>query len=182
VPEPSSFEPGGERFELVSRGDHVPGRVWWEGGTQPRAIVWIVPALGSGKDAREVDALARALVAEGFAAAAIDLPLQGERASAKLSARLAASAGADPRGDSDRVLWEGFLTQAVLDLAAAHRALGRSRALDPEALACVAFASGAAAAAAWAAAEPRLRVLLRAEGSSRAAVLLAELRGALAGR
>ena len=182
MPEPSSFEPGGERFELVSRGDHVPGRVWWKGGAQPRAIVWIVPALGSGKDAREVDALARALVAEGFAAAAIDLPLQGERASAKLSARLAASAGADPRGDSDRVIWEGFLTQAALDLAAAHRALGRSRALDPEALACVAFASGAAAAAAWAATEPAVRVVLRADASASAPRLVTELRDALEGR
>jgi pimeloyl-ACP methyl ester carboxylesterase len=174
VPEPFAHPPRSERFEVASRGDFVPGRLWHAAAGRP-PLVLIVPALGASKDAGEVEALAAAAAAAGFTAAAIDLPLQGERASPKLSARLAASDAAAP------ALWDEFLRQAALDLAAARAALLRRHALDPERVACVAFASGAAAAEGWAAREPRVR-LVRADGKAAPAELVARLRSALAPR
>jgi dienelactone hydrolase len=181
VPEPVSFERAGERFEVVSRGDHVPGRLWRAEGAGARPLVLVVPALGAGKDASEVVALCRTLAADGWVAAAIDLPLQGERASTKLSARLAACAERDARAGLDRLLWEEFLRQSALDLAAARDALARRDEIEAERIACVAYAAGAAAAEAWAASDPRVPPCLRAERSADPAQLSAQLRRALAG-
>jgi dienelactone hydrolase len=182
VPEPFACRPSGERFEVASRGDFVPGRLWQRASASgPLPLVLIVPALGAGKDASEVEALGDALAAEGWAAAAIDLPLQGTRASAKLSARLAGCATEAPAEPSQRLLWDEFVHQAALDLAATLAALRLRQALDAERVGCVAFASGAAAAEAWAKREPRVR-LVRAEPGAAPAQLVAQLRHALAAR
>jgi hypothetical protein len=182
VPEPFPSQRSGERFELVSRGDIVPGRLWSSGaGARPHALVLIVPALETGKDASEVAALGCAVAAQGWLAAAVDLPLQGERASAKLSPRLAACAAAEPRAELDRLLWGEFLHQSALDLAAALERLRRGAAAGAECVACVAYASAAAAVAAWAARAPDL-VVLRAERDAAPDALVARLRDALAGR
>jgi hypothetical protein len=182
VPEPFPFAADGERFEVVSRGDHVPGRLWLGPSAKPRPLVLVAPALGAGKDAHEVGALCRALVGEGFVAAAIDLPLQGERASAKLSARLAACAAHAARSGGDALLWEEFLRQASLDLAAARAALARRRDVAQGRGACVAFEPGADAAAAWAAREPSLAACLRAERGADAAGLARRVRNAFESR
>ena len=182
MPEPFASPIDGERFEVASRGDLVPGRLWRPGGAPgARPLVLIVPALGAGKDAGEVDALGRAIAAEGWAAAAIDLPLQGERGSAKLSARLAACAAQPPVEGADRVLWEEFLRQTALDLAATLDVLGRRTAVDAARVACVAYAP-AAATEAWVAREPRVRFLQRAERGAAPADLVERLRLALAAR
>jgi hypothetical protein len=182
VPEPFPFEAAGERFEGVSRGDHVPGRLWLGAGAGRRPLVLVAPALGAGKDASEVAALCRALASEGLAAAAIDLPLQGERASTKLSARLAACASRAERGGRDALLWDEFVRQAALDLGAARAALARRREIEPARAACVAFEPGAAAAAAWAASEPAVGACLHAERGAQAAPLARRLRLALDAR
>jgi hypothetical protein len=172
VPESFASLLGSERFEVASRGDLVPGRLWQAGGaTGARPLVLIVPAPGSGKDAGEVVALARA--------AAIDPPLQGERASAKLSARLAACAAQPPAEGVDRLLWEEFVRQTALDLGATLDALGRRGALDAARTTCVAYAP-AAAAEAWATREPRVRILLRAERGTAPEDLVRRLRQQLA--
>lgn len=182
MPEPYSLEAAGERFEVVSRGDHVPGRLWLGPGSRPRPLVLVAPALGAGKQASEVSALCRALAADGLAAAAIDLPLQGERASTKLSARLAACAASEVRAGMDELLWDEFLRQAVLDLGVARAALARRPEIEAARVGCVAFEPGAAAAEAWAASDPTVRSYLRAERAAEPAALVARLRLALAAR
>jgi hypothetical protein len=160
--------PQPERFEVVSRGDVVPGLLW--PGTNASALVLIAPA--AGKDAPDVAALAQACAAEGWCAAAIDLPLQGERASAKLSARLAGS----PQSEADRLLREELVRQAALDLGAARAALAAR--IGAERVACLACAPSAAAAHAFAARAPDVRVVTAEPFASPTAVL-ARLRSAL---
>jgi hypothetical protein len=180
VPEPFACSPASERFELASRGDFVPARLWRAvSGAPPFPLALIVPALGCGKDAPEVDALARALAAAGVVAAALDLPLQGERASAKLSARLAAAAARAALEGADRFLVDEFRRQSALDLAAARAALGQRVPLDASRVACAAFAPDGGAAEAFAAAAPEVRVV-RTELGGDAARLAAALRRDLA--
>ncbi len=182
MPEPYSFDAAGERFELVSRGDLVPGRLWLGASSRPRPLVLVAPPLGAGKDASDVAALCREIAAAGMAAAAIDLPLHGERASTKLSARLAACAAHEARAGMDRVLWDEFLRQAALDLGAAREALARRREVEPMRSACVAFEPGAAAAAGWAASDAAVALCLRVERGAEPAALVARLRRELAPR
>jgi dienelactone hydrolase len=173
---------GSTRFEVESRGDRVPGRLWLGAGAAARPLVLVAPALGASKDAPEVEALCRALAGGGLAAAALDLALQGERASAKLSARLAACARSRERGGADRLLWDEFLRQTTHDLAAALAALTARREIDTRRLGCVAFEPGADAVAGWAEAEPRVLALRRvAAPPADAADLAAELRERLLG-
>lgn len=180
MPEPLVSQPESERFEVASRGDLVPVRLWRGAGPGPRGLVLILPALGAGKEAVEVAELAQAIAGEGWSAAALDLPLQGERASAKLSARLAACAAHPPATDPDRLLWEEFLRQATHDLGAALAALVRREALADGRVACIAFAGATAAAEAWAAREPRVRCLLRAVHGASAPELVGAVRRSLA--
>jgi dienelactone hydrolase len=149
-----------EAFEAVSRGDFVLGLLWLGPGSGPRPLVLITPPIGSGKHAIEIRALCRTLSQQGLAAAAIDLPLQGERASTKLSDRLTQCATRSERAASDRLLWDEFLRQSALDIAAATEALVRRPEILPERLACVAFEPGAEAGAGWASRDPRVRACL----------------------
>jgi hypothetical protein len=161
-----------ERFEVISRGDVVPGLLW-RGASASAPLVLIAPALGAGKDAGDVATLARACLGAGWDVAAVDLPLQGERASAKLSARLAAQ----PRSAADRLLREEFVRQAAFDLAAARAEL--SARTGAGRFACVACAPSAAAAEAFGAREPRVPVVV-AEAGAAPAALVARLRAAFA--
>ena len=150
----------GETFEVVSRGDFVTGRLWLGPGAVPRPLVLITPPIGSGKDASEITMFCRALSQHGLAAAAIDLPLQGERASTKLSERLTHCATHSELAASDRLLWNEFLRQGALDMAAAAEALARRPEILVERLACVGFEPGAEAGAGWASGDPRVRAHL----------------------
>jgi hypothetical protein len=180
VPEPFSFRaPAYERFEVVSRGDLVPGLLWRNPARGRCPLVLIAPAVGSAKEAPEVEALCRALLAAQVSAAAIDLPLQGERASAKLSVRLAHCASGRPLGPADQLLWHEYLRQVALDLDATRAALARGDGVRPEAVGCVAFEPGGAAALAWAARAPDLRVCRAATAAADARELAAILRGQL---
>jgi hypothetical protein len=170
---------GPHRFTLFSRGDRIGGRLWLGAGLA-RPLVLVTPPLGSATDAPAVAALGAALAAAGLAAAALDLPLQGERASRKLSARLAASAGS-ARSVADQRLWDAFLRQAALDLAAAARELGTRREVDARRLGCVAFEPGAEAALAWAEREPHVCAVRRVTGDVVTTELVAFVRERLGG-
>lgn len=163
-----------ERFEVISRGDIVPGLLWRGANASAPALVLIAPPLGGGKDAGEVAALARACAAEGWCAAAIDLPLQGERANAKWSARLAPD---PPLGEAERLLREELVRQAALDLAAARAALAART--GAERAACVVCAPSASAVEALASGAPLPFVAAEA-GAAPAAIVL-RLRRALGG-
>ena len=182
MPEPFASPLRSERFEVASRGDLVPGR-WWRSAavSGPCALVLIVPTLGAGKDAGEVEALAQAIATEGWAAAAIDLPLQGERSSAKLSARLAACAPQPPAEGAERLLWDEFLRQTALDLGATLDALGRRQPLDDRARRVRRIRTGGGGRG-LGRAEPRVRLLLRTERAAAPADLVGRLRRALAAR
>ena len=153
-------EAEGEAFTVVSRGDLVEGRLLLGSARGPSPLVVVTPALGSDRCACSVATLCRALRQAGLSAAAIDLPLQGERASAKLSDRLVRSATQRERADADRLLWEEFLRQSAHDLSATCAALARRPEIRGERIGCVAFEPGAEAAAAWAARDARVRICL----------------------
>jgi hypothetical protein len=169
------------RFAFTSRGDPVAGRLWPGRAAGARPLVLVTPALGASQHAAEIETLCEALAEVGLPAATLDLPLQGERASRKLSQRLLAAATAPRRSAADERLWAEFVRQASSDLAAAVAVLGARRELAAERLACVAFEPGAAAAEAWAARDPRVRVLhrLAAPGAAREVACL--VRDRLAG-
>lgn len=170
----------GEAFTAVSRGDLVAGRLWCSSAPGSRPLVLITPPLDADKHARAVEVLVRALCREGLAAAAIDLPLQGERANAKLSARLLRCARQRERSASDQLLWDEFLRQSALDLEAARAALAGRAGLRAERIGCVAFEPGAAAAVAWAARDAHVRACLPASPDADPERIARDLREQLA--
>lgn len=176
--EPSSFrDSGAQRFEVSSRGDLVPGLLWCGGAR--RALVVIAPAPGLGKAAPSVAALGSALAGRGLAAAALDLPLQGERASAKLSARIARCAEHGPASPTDHLLWEEFVRQAAHDLTAALDALRRRGELARLPVACAAHPRASAAAEAWARDDERVRAVLEVDPAGEASLAAARIAAAL---
>ncbi len=100
------------RFAFTSRGDAVWGRLWSATAVAPTPLVLVAPRVGASMHAPAVVALCAALAEAGFAAAAVDLPLQGERASRKLSARFAACAARPERAGAGLLLWQELLRQA----------------------------------------------------------------------
>lgn len=168
------------RFEFTSRGDPVAGRLWSAASTRALPLVLVAPALGASQRAPEIEALCAALARGGLAAATIDLPLQGERASRKLSARLLACA-TRPRDAADERLWEEFVRQAALDLASAADALASRGELAAARLGCVAFEPGAEAAARFAERDPRVLSFRRVEPGTPAAEIVRALQERLVG-
>jgi hypothetical protein len=169
------------RFEFVSRGDPVAGRLWIGPSEGPRPLVLVTPGLGSSQRTPEVEALCRALVQYGLAAASIDLPLSGERASRKLSARLLDCAPRRERSAADERLWAAFVRQTACDLAAAAEMLASRGDLAAGCLGCVAFEPGAEAAAQWAARDPRVRSVQRIAAGAAADEIARRLRERLGG-
>jgi dienelactone hydrolase len=167
------------RFEFVSRGDPVAGRLWIGPSESACPLVLVAPGLGSSQRAPEVEALCRALVHAGLAAAVIDLPLAGERASRKLSARLLDGALRRERSAADERLWAEFVRQTAADLAAAAEALAGRPDLETGALGLVAFEPGAGAAAGFAASDPRVRSVQRVAAGVPAAEIARALREGL---
>lgn len=181
MPGPHAFQPlgpGEERFEVVSRGDPVPGRLWLGADAAPAALVLIVPPIGMGKDAREVARLGPAIAAAGWAAASIDLPLHGEHASPKLSERLMRAAPLARTG-SDRLLWDEFVRQTARDLACVRRALVLRPRLAAAPAAVLAHTSLAEPAEAFAASDPSVR-LLRSDRLDVPSAIIDALRSGLA--
>jgi hypothetical protein len=88
--------------------------------------------------------------AAGVAAACFDLPLQGERASRKLSGRLQQAATSAEPTRAEAQLYAAFTEQVAADLSAARAVLGGRSDIDMERLGCLALEPGATAAVTWA--------------------------------
>jgi len=152
------------RFELSSRGDRVPGRLWQPAtGTAPHPLILVAHGAGGSKEPERPGAWAPWLRA-GAAVAAIDLPLHGERTSAKLSQHLldgldpkAERAGAAPPEHGG--LWEELARQAALDLQRTLDALSARAELDAERCAFAGFGLGAMVGVLFCAADPRPRAV-----------------------
>jgi len=152
------------RFELSSRGDRVPGRLWQPGtGAAPHPLILVAHDAGASKEPDRPAAWSPWLRA-GAAVAAIDLPLHGERASAKLSRHLldgldpaAQRSGAAP--PEHRGLWEEFARQAAWDLRRTLDALSGRPEVDTDRCAFAGFGLGAMVGVLFCAADPRPRAV-----------------------
>jgi dienelactone hydrolase len=148
-----------ERIEFSSRGDRVSGRLWIprrsDGGL---ALVLLAHrAASSATDAGSV-ALAAGLADRGAVVAAIDLPLHGARADAKLGALLTRALAGDC-GVAATTLREEFARQAIVDLERALDALTPLPELDAERIGFVGFGLGAQLGAAFCSLDLRVRAV-----------------------
>ncbi len=150
-----------QRFEFNSRGDRVPGRLILpaESG-EPRPLILLQPGAGADKDAAVLE-MAVPWVRGGAAVATIDIPLHGERTSAKFSERLlktladiyqSRTAEINP---NDLALVEEFIHQATCDLTRGLDALDQHPDIDTAKCAYVGFSLGGALGAIFAARDPR---------------------------
>ncbi len=147
------------RFEYTSRGDRVPGRLLLptEGSGRP-PLVLLQHGAGGSKEADYLDAAALPWVRRGAAVASIDLPLHGERTSAKLSELLIAAL-ADPAAPARQPeiggLWDEFVRQSLADLGRALDALESLPELDASRVAFAGFSLGAMLGTLFVARDPR---------------------------
>jgi dienelactone hydrolase len=151
-------------FEYTSRGDRVTARLLLPPARGGRAPLVLVGHGGRGsKNSPYVDAAVGPWLRAGAAVAAIDLPLHGERASAKLSEQLLAglALGTDARHEA---LWLEFAAQSVLDLERALDALAGHAEVDVGRAAYAGFSLGAMLGALFCAGEPRIRAAALAIG------------------
>lgn len=158
-----------ERFAFTSRGDTVVGRLWLPATAAPHRLVLITPGLGQAAAEPAFTSLGEALASAGVAAACFDLPLQGKRASRKLSGLLQQAATSAEPTRAEAQLYAAFTEQVAADLAAARGALGGRSDMNAGRIGCLALEPGATAAAAWAKQAGGVRVArceLRAAGGS----------------
>ncbi len=148
---------GGFRFEVISRGDWVPGRLFLPEGKGPFPLILVLHGAGGSKDDEVMNSVTGPWVAGGAAIARIDLPLHGERHDPKLSARVlgAMSPGAAP-SPLDLGLWADLHTQAVADLTATATALGARDDIAGDRLGFAGFSLGAILGTAFCAHDSRV--------------------------
>jgi dienelactone hydrolase len=153
------------RFELSSHGDRVPGRlILPKADNGPHPLVLLGHGAGHSKDAAHLD-VAAPWVKAGAAVASIDLPLHGERASAKFSERLlgifaalqtaAGRATREPLGQRDTILLEEFARQSVTDMARTLDALTSLPEIDARRIAFTGFSLSGALGAIFCAIDSR---------------------------
>jgi len=112
-----------QRFEIVSRGDFVPGILYLPDPAPqtplPLLLLLLQHGTALGMDSQTLE-FAASWVKQGLAVATIDLPLHGERSSPKLSERLISGWGQIANNsaiDSETgVLVEEFARQTTSDL------------------------------------------------------------------
>jgi dienelactone hydrolase len=141
---------GFERFAFTSRGDVVEGRLWCPPTATRHPLVLITPGVGDCAALPALTWLGETLASAGVAAACFDLPLQGERASRKLSGRLQQAATSAEPTRAEAQLYAAFSLQVAADLSAARTALCSRSDIEPGRLGCLALEPGAEAAARWA--------------------------------
>jgi len=163
------------RFEILSRGDFVPGVLYTSEtlGPAPRttdsATAGTAPLLLLAHDARgscgsEVLACAAPWARGGLRVAAIDLPLHGRRRSAKLSERLCEGFDRAARGEAldaeTQLLMEEFARQSTSDLIRTLDALtaASETRIDADRIGFLGFGLGAAAGSYLLAHDPRPRI------------------------
>ena len=147
------------RLEFSSRGDRVPAQLLLPSGGGKHPLTWLQHGLGDSKHADYIGLGARWL-REGYAIFTIDFPLHGERASSKLSERLATSADLNHSGSQDAVgklLWNEFMLQAVHDLMRGTDALETLDEVDDKRLVYGGFSLGGIVGAIYCAHDPRIR-------------------------
>jgi dienelactone hydrolase len=149
------------RFEYSSRGDRVPGVLRLPVQTGVAApLVLLAHGTGGAKDTPFLTACGRNWVARGCAVASFDLPLHGERASAKLTQTFLDAFGDRELLDPERErLCAEFLRQALLDGVRCLDALLALPDIDARRVALVGLSLGAAVGAHWSAADPRIRAV-----------------------
>jgi len=160
-----------ERFEVVSRGDFVPGILYRPSTSSDDSVPLLLLQHGTG-ETRSAEGLefAAAWVEEGFAIATLDLPLHGERSSPKLSERLQHGIQSLDRGENldpeTHALVEEFARQSTSDLIRTIDALSALPGIDANRVAFVGFGVGARVGS----------YVLAADARPRAAVLV-DIRG-----
>lgn len=163
-----------ERIELISRGDLVSGlrlrspASEASTGKASTGLLLLVHDAAQEAHGTQWSPVARWIArSPRTVAVALDLPLHGPRASAKLSERLVQAFAVRARGaDLDRngaVLVEEFLRQSVHDLGRTLDALLAAGDVDPKRIALLGLGLGAHVADAWLAQErrPSAAVLVR---------------------
>lgn len=132
-------------FHYSSRGDRVFGHLRVPAtGSGPFPLVLLEHGAGGAKDAAYLEATAAPWLRAGAAVASIDLPLHGERASAKLSELLLSALRAPDSPDAVReTLLTDFMRQAVVDLRRSLDALLALPEIDAERVVYAGFSLGA---------------------------------------
>jgi len=132
-----------ECFEVVSRGDFVPGRLHRPTSVGPHPLVLVLG--GSAAWDRGVE--------QGLAVARIDLPLLGARQSPKLTDRLVGGHAClirdEPLDPDTHALFEEFARQSVSDVVRSLEALAADAGVDGSRIALVGAGIGASVCA-WA--------------------------------
>lgn len=142
-----------ERLEFSCRGDRVPCTLIVPAGEGPFPLVLIQRASDRGEDATVLSSLARASswVEAGCAIASTDLPLQGERRSAKLSElledALTTAAAGRPIDETATILWTEFTRQATMELCRTLDLLAALPTIDSTRVGFAGFGIGAFAGA-----------------------------------
>jgi len=146
-----------EEIELSSRGDRVRARLVRPAeAPQPLPGVLLAHGLGGAADDATTEAIAAPWAERGAAVCAIDLPLHGARADAKLRGWLEPRSEAPADGLRQTLAVE-FTRQAVCDLGRALDALQERSDVDAERVAFAGFSLGARIGAAFCAHDPRPR-------------------------
>ena len=145
-------------LEYTSRGDRVPARLLRPRAPGPHPLVLALHGRGGHKAADYMDAAVLPWVRQGAAVLCIDLPLHGERHSAKMSERVTGDRAADPS------LWRAMVEQGVVDLRRGLRAAAEQEAVDGGRVAFAGFSLGTIVGTVFCAVEPRVQAAALAIG------------------
>ena len=145
-----------EELEFSSRGDRVRARLMRpQQAAAPLPAVLLAHGLGGAADDATTESIAAPWAERGAAVCAVDLPLHGARADAKLRAWLESGSGS---GDPLHQMLVGeFARQALSDLGRALDALLSLDDVDDERVAFAGFSLGARLGAVFCATDPRPR-------------------------
>jgi dienelactone hydrolase len=179
VPTPDSLSDAHcQGLEFSSRGDRVAGRLLRPGASEgPLPLILLQHSAGTWRQPSPLDASTARWLEAGAAVVSIELPLHGERASAKLSERLLGALGSDAaalpaHAELDpvaRLLRIEFTRQAIADLRRCLDAVSRIAAIDPRRIAFVGFGVGATVGTLFAAVDPRPAAVALAPPADRTA-------------
>lgn len=153
------------RFEISSRGDRVPGRLVLPTPDSGPCSVILAFGASDGCLSADFDFLA-GLLGDSFAVATIDLPLYGERRSAKFSERLVSAisrAGSASELDPNAIaLLTEFMRQAVRDVTRTVEALSTLSSIDESRIAILGLGDCASVATIAASIDSRVNATVSA--------------------
>lgn len=171
-PVPGSISPelsklGVRALEFSCRGERVPCRLVTPEGAGPWPLIFFEPDphADRGDVPTRLEAAAEQ-VALGFAIASIDLPLHGERRSAKLTelleATLADAAAGQPVAETNALLLAEFVRQSVLELRRTLDVLCARSEIDASRVGFAGFGVGAQVGALFCSIDARVRAAVLA--------------------